>query len=481
MRIPIVRFFLFLLICFSFSYCFAQINSIDYFYEGQCENPDFAALAVLESQRCPLPVPKYERFEDSFSEEHKEYYDWQTCTSRYRILRVLDAASDTLKKEYLEAKEKPVLPYYRHRPMLIFGKHKNGMIQIEGREETGEYFDNSNSWWESGMATQYIEFSTFLADSKEIYALHSIGTPYYNFKNLDRIDTMYYADYLLPRMKFEAEVAGKNFSELLLRLNYKRTPIKTVKIKNNFAALGTIKNVRIDGNSGQSKFYRVSLAIETVIKNDAKINSNTAIYMDKNYLPPDWICTHDDPEAKRPFYFFGDLKDGSLFIDSLVSTRDTFVFGDTLYDISMGIPFEELVSYFLPPDISIEELKFGNCWDDSYYFENLRNGIIPKSLASKPDSLIKAISEIAVKWVSIDNKLKQRRKTFIKENMGYPGDPFLSRFISYKKFRCGKDEWHLPPMTAEEYGQFMEDYYSRPCEHCKAKFTPKKYGVWGVW
>jgi len=26
-----------------------------------------------------------------------------------------------------------------------------------------------------------------------------------------------------------------------------------------------------------------------------------------------------------------------------------------------------------------------------------------------------------------------------------------------------------------------EDYYSRPCEHCKAQFTTKNYGVWSVW
>jgi hypothetical protein len=453
---------------------------MEYLYESRCELPDFAALAVLESQHCPLSVPKYEKLEDTYSKEYKEYME-QTCTSRYRILHILDAASDAFKKEYIEAKEKPVFPYYRHRPMLIFGKHKNGTTQIEGREETREYFEFTNSR-KTEVFLDDIKFSPL--EPSYMYALHSIGTPYYDVKNFDRLDTMFYADYLQPRIKFEAEAAGKNFGELLLRLIYNRTPIKAAKIKNTFAALGTIKNARLAGDSGQPTFYELRLAIETVIKNDAKIDSNAAIYMDKTLLPPDWRCPPEiDDEREKPFYFFGDLKGGNLVIDSLASTRDAFVLGDTIYDISMGIPFEELVSYFLPSNMSLEELKLGNCWDEFSYFSELRDGIIPKPLTSKPDSLIKAVSEIAEKWAFFDNKDKQRLER-IKCTNFFPSTPFFFKF-GYDSFRCRGSSLHLPHIIDADSIVGSRIYisnsyfYPKTCEHCKIQFNPKYYGVWG--
>ena len=114
----LVRLSLFLLAFLGFSYCFAQTNPMEYFYKGLYDKaiPDFAALAVLERQNCPLDI------------ENEE----QICTSRYRIIRILDAKLNVIKKEYIEAKEGPVFPYFRHRPVLIFGKHKDGHLQIEG-------------------------------------------------------------------------------------------------------------------------------------------------------------------------------------------------------------------------------------------------------------------------------------------------------------------------------------------------------------
>ncbi|MDR3000260.1 MAG: hypothetical protein LBU89_03255 [Fibromonadaceae bacterium] len=457
----------FLFICFCFSYCFAQTNPIEYFYEGRCEPPDFAALAVLESQHCPHPIPKYENYKDSRSEEYKRYIE-QSCISRYRILRVLDAASDAFRKkylaeEYLEAKDELVFPYYRHRPMLIFGKHKNGVIQIEGREETREYFSPSNAW-QVKEYSQRGEFLNILARSEEIYSLHSIGTPYYNAKNLDRIDSMFYLDYLLPNMKYEAEAAGKNINELLLRLIHNRTPIKATKIKNDFAALGTVRKVRPVGNSEHAKFYELSLAIETIIKNDSEAKSNIAIYIDKSRLPPDWNYYLPDrrEERRKPFYFFGNLVNGSLVIESLASTRDAFAFGDTIYDISMGISFEELIAYFLPSNISLEELKFGSCWTFLNFAKIRKDG--PYHLASTLDSLRDAITEIAIKWAFFDNKREQRRMWQDKNRYD-----FLGRY-SDVWFRCRKifGIIHIDP-----------HYYSRPCERCKVPFTSEGEGGWG--
>jgi hypothetical protein len=100
---------------------------LDYWYRGYCKDkfPDFAALAVFESQTCS-PIQRND--EDSL------------CVSRYRIIRILDSASDTLKKEYIEVKEYPLLPCFRYRPILIFGEYNNGTIQIKWYEDVREYF-----------------------------------------------------------------------------------------------------------------------------------------------------------------------------------------------------------------------------------------------------------------------------------------------------------------------------------------------------
>jgi hypothetical protein len=41
-----------------------------------------------------------------------------------------------------------------------------------------------------------------------------------------------------------------------------------------------------------------------------------------------------------------------------------FVWGDEIFDISMGLPLEELYTYFLPLNISFEEHELGNHYDD---------------------------------------------------------------------------------------------------------------------
>ncbi|MDR1812852.1 MAG: hypothetical protein LBQ87_08505 [Candidatus Fibromonas sp.] len=440
----------FLLVFFSFTYCLAQINSMEYFNKGRCEEsiPDFAALAVLEKQHCPRPFnhkdPPFNR-----KDPQKE----QICASRYRILSVLYAASDTLKKEYVETKEKPVSPYFQHRPMLIFGKHKNGFLQIEGYEETWNYFV-------FGM-DQNTEFLSIAEESSEIYTFRSIGSPYGNASNLDSIDIAFYNEYLMPRFKYHVEGAGKNFGELLLRLLHNRTPVKAAKIKNNFAALAVIENLYPASNFKQANTYGLSVEIENIFKNDAKIGPNIAIFIDGERLPPSWGCSNSSSRSKRqPFYLLGDLRDGNLVVESLVSTRDAFVFGDTIYDMSMGFPFEELITYFLPSNISLEEFKFGRCWgyagDVTEIFT--RKG---SSLASLPDSLREAIMEIAVKQRDfLDSKHKLIPEMGAKFKWTY-----LDMFPSlYDVFRCRPDGHHATIMI--------------PCA-CREPLFSRNYGVWG--
>jgi len=418
-----MRFFVFFLICFSLPYCFAQTNPMEYFYKGRHEEaiPDFAALAVLERQDCPFNIRNEE----------------QLCTSRYKIIRILNVKSDAVRKEYIEAKEKPMLPYLRHRPILIFGKHRNGHLQIEEYEEMREYFGDSECEGKNCIAKHFL-----LLPSRDlfgsIYAFHSIGTSYYDIKNLDSVDMLYYNEYLMPEIKHRVEVAGKNFDELLLRLTQNRTPIKAAKIKNDFVALGVIKNICDDSNnSKRTNLYELGVAIETVIKNDAKINPNTAIIIDRARLPLGWGCQPLDYYLKEriPFYFFGNLRDGYLVIDSLVSPLDAFVFADTIYDISMGFPFEELVSYFLPSNISLEEFKFGRRW---YYLnfteirDSKRAGKISEPLASMSECLRNDIIEIATKTSDYWDNYRRRPK----EKSEFDWLFSLPILLSEDLFRC---------------------------------------------
>jgi hypothetical protein len=449
---------------FSLSCCFAQTNPTKYLYEGHCEIPDFAALAVLEKQYCPNPVAikNYEYY------EYKEYEN-QICTSRYRIIRILDAAPDMVKKEYIEAKEKPVLFNFRHRPMLIFGKYKNGIIQIEGQEEMSEYFDYFNS---EGFYIEYqnLEFSPLVGHLGEVYSLHSIGTPYYSLKNLDSLDMIYYNEYLMPLYKLHVEAAGKNFGELLLRLTQNREPIKAVKIKNEFAALGAIKNIRLASDSKRANLYELNLVIETIFKNDAKIDSNITIFIDKNRLPTGWGCMPLNSLYKKPFYLFGNSKDGSLLVDSLISTRDKFIFGDTIYDISMGFPFKEMLAYFLPSNISLEEFEFGRSWKHLFAApENsaeIQKGIFSASAASVPECLRKDITNVAIKWEDFFGKNSYRRRILKNGRYNREVKSLLWGFSFLNEFRCRRpDSW---PIKKDEI-----------CVRCHTPFTSNGEGVWG--
>ena len=425
-----------LFLCISF--CFAQIDPMKYFYKNRCEEaiPDFAALAVLEKQNCP----------SNFKREEAED---RACISRYRIIHILDAKFNTLRKEYLEVRERRVSSAFRHRPMLIFGKYNNGIIQIEGYEETREYFDRL-----AGAMEQRFEFLHLLGHSSEIYAFHSIGSPYYRVENLDSIDKIFYEKFLMTEKKLYVKAAEKDFDKLWQRLTQNRTPIKATKIKNSFAALGVIKNMSLASNSKQAKFYELSMAIETIYKNDAKIDSNVTILIDKTHLPPTWSCLPLISLSRTPFYLFGNLKNNNLIIDSLVSTQDAFIFGDTLYDISIGLPFEELISYFLPLNISFEEFKFN---------ERLR---LSKSAIHLPECLRKDAIETNAKWEDFFAK----RQIFLNNVKleRHDVNPFL-----YDKFRCEKPDYdHIPPQSSKDYETEEKS--------CVCRFDLREgEGVWG--
>lgn len=466
-----MRLTFFLFICFNFSFCFAQTNPMKYFYKDRKEEaiPDFAALAVLEKQQCPpefdwgayyITLPLYDKM--------------PICTSRYHIISILDAASDTLRKEYLEVKEKPVLPNYRHRPMLIFGKYnESGTIQIEKYEETREYFDDFTSdefpsYRKICIENQGLEFISLLRPLSEIYFLHSIGTPYYNFKNLDSIDMIFFNDFFIPKVKIELEAAGKEpdeFYKLWLRLALNRTSIKASKIKNGFVSLGAIISARHTDDSKRVNFYELNLAIETVIKNDAKIDSNIVIFIDRELLPPSWNYEQLlNSMCKSPFYFFGSLKGGSLIIDSLVSTRDAFVFGDMIYDISMGLPFMELVKYFLPSNISIDEFV-GVPW------RYILNEMIPKW------KMFDYNRKQVYSKVRIDRKIESLFFTFFSmDNL------FRCRRIALPEDRIYSPQKESPKEKSSEF-PWLEDWHgesslmrSRSCHMLDLK---KDEGVWG--
>jgi hypothetical protein len=389
-----MRFILFILLCFSFSYCFHPVLTRKTLC-GKKNIPDFAALVVLESQSCPFPFPM-DRTDIEFYRKHSKY-EKQICTSRYRVIQVLHTVSDTIKKEYFEVKDNPVYPHFRHRPILISGRYKNGIIKIELYKETRDFFLFSNLYFKYNSFSPYIYFH-----EAEIYAIHSIGTPYYDAKNFDSVDMKFYDEFLIPNLKFRLRNSGKDLNELWQRLNQNRIPIKATKIKNDFAALGTIKAIHPINDINQTKLYELNVEMKMVFKNDTKIDSNITILIDKERLPLNWSCLPLSFLYGINFYFFGDLKNGNLVIESLDSMQDTFVFGDTIYDVSMGLSFDELLSYFLPLKISLEEFKFGMSVE--YDLDRLQEGVIPKSMVFVSECLIGDIKKMAIKLLNFTDE-----------------------------------------------------------------------------
>jgi hypothetical protein len=421
-------------IFFGFTYCFAQKGRMDYLYKGRCKesHPGFAAIAVFENQSC-RPAPMDSKSDSGYWQSRLD--NAAVCISRYRIIRVLDSAADTLKKEYLEVKERPVLPHFRHRPILIFGNYKNGMLQIEKYEEMKEYFEGSNtlkdmlqsSNFKLRLITEYAGLSTDLHEH-DFYAFHSIGTPYYDVNAQDDIDKLYYNNYLVPNMKRSVESVGNDFSKLWQRITQKRTKVKASEITNDFAALVAINSMRPAVDPKRAGACSLEVAIETVTKNKANISAGISIYKDGGCPPL--------IDMFRPLYLFGDLQGDGLVVKSLVPAWDAFVIGDTVYDISMGFPFEEYLSYFLPQKLSIKEkilteFLIRTSIDRSQW--KLPSGIA-SAIRSLPKAEMSSIEDAARRRDhfsdSLYAKVKPRPRSDAEKlfEAGGPMAPFLSTF-----------------------------------------------------
>jgi hypothetical protein len=402
---------------------------LDYWYHGYCKDmfPDFAALAVFEDQSCPQVQKKNG---DSL------------CVSRYRIIRVLDAASDTLRKEHITVKEKSLLPQFRYRPILIFGKYTNGTIQIKGYEDVREYFSPFINWWELSWINDDLsdfghedlnrvtDFGSTDLTQYDIYAFHSIGTPYYNANTLDSMERMYYNEYLIPAIKIRLENAGKDFNKLWRCLTQNRTKVKAAPIKNDFAALGAIKNMRVVENFQQTKMCVLDIVLETIIKNKTNVSPNIT------------MCKYGDCPSINTMlkqqYLFGDFKRNIMVIDTFIPTNDIFVFGDTIYNISMGFPFVEFLEYFLPSDLSVVEEESAH-----YFRPKYMNNILPQEIRSVNESLPEEQKKFIEAAILKENRLmpdlrkKQEVRWYPPKNKVY-AQQFGYRAVirEFNRYRC---------------------------------------------
>jgi hypothetical protein len=403
---------------------------LDYWYRGYCKDkfPDFAALAVFESQSCP---PIQENGEDSL------------CISRYRVIRVLDSVSDTLKKEYIEVKEYPLLPCFLYRPILIFGEYNNGAIQVKWYEDVREYFFpliqqdilfGSHRFFARGSITVADIAGVWDAAYHipyNLYSLHSMGTQYYNTDTIGGIEKKYYSEYLIPEAKFIMGNRGKDFDKLRLRLTQNRTKIKATPIKNDFVELGMIKNMHTAKDSKQKKMCALDIMPETIIKSRIDVDSTIT------------ICKYGDcpslTSMLTPQYFFGDIKTGNIVIENIVSPLDVFVFGDTVYDISMGLPFDEFLTYFLPSSLSLDDYILGFYFDSRWIDENVGEEII-SIVKSEPEQK-KRVDAAIIKYGLVrsdflrkqpEQEIDLRRRAFERQ-FGYWA---VAR--NFNKYRCRK-------------------------------------------
>jgi hypothetical protein len=405
---------------------------LDYWYRGYCKDKfsDFAALAVFENQSCP---------------QAQNNGGDSLCVSRYRIIRVLDAASDTLKKKYINVKEWQLLPQFRYRPLLIFGNYRNGDINIKGYEDVREYFFPLTQKGEygpfrwmmydpDGIGQNNIKRVTDIQYSRftqyDIYSLYSIGTPYYNANTLDSMERMYYNEYLIPEIKLELKRVGKDFNKLWRRLTQNRTTVKTTPIKNDFAALGMIKNMRVAKDSKQNKLCVLDIGMETIIKNKTNIDSSVT------------ICKYGDCPSLtsmiKPLYLLGDFKNYRMVIDSLISTDDAFIFGDTIYDISMGFPFDEFLSYFLPSNLSVDDYTLYYYFSDSEFMTVSMTPEIISVMESQPEQRKRIEAAILNGGLAY-----QSASVGLREPKVHPDDKKLEQLFGYwtvirkfKKYRC---------------------------------------------
>jgi hypothetical protein len=413
---------------------------MDYWYHGYCKDkfPDFVALAVFESQSCP---PVQGSNGDSL------------CVSRYLVISVLGSASDTLKKEYIEVKEYPLLPCFRYRPMLIFGNYNNGTIQIKGYEDVREYFfpiirqgvlsvnhSIGHDILQFVAHTEYNGFSLY-----DLYSLHSIGTPYYNADAIDSMERKYYNEYLIPEVKFSMGYFGKDINKLLRRLTQNRTKVKAIPIKNNFAVLGMIKNMCAIKDSRQKKKCILDIVPETIIKTRTNMDSSIIIYKYGDCPSLTSMMT--------PMYFLGNFKSDSIVIEKIISPLDAFVFEDTIYEISMGFPFDEFLTYFIPLKLSVDDYVLNFYFEDSEYMSASMREEIISVVKSQPEQK-KRIDAAIIKFKLAGDSLKRNDSLksidFVRERQEQYREIDIRRRVfrehfgrdaeirNFKKYRCRK-------------------------------------------
>lgn len=317
-------------------------------------------------QRCSMRRQTkniFECFEETIETLNKIVNDTTICISRHRIISYLHSASDSLKRNYLEVEEKMIGVWNQNRPILICGSYENGQVVIGGYEELIQYAPIRGLQLDIRMILNYIGnlFSYHRLFWQHYYAFHSIGTPYYNVDALDSIKLIYHNEYLIPAVRKTVEAAGNDFDSLWRRLHQNRTAVTAAKIENDFAVLAGIRGMRPVLNSDQTNICELDVTIQEVSFN------KDSVYFGPMGVPPrslrvkmykDGECPHLS-NLVRPLYLFGNFNDALPFIDSFVSPWSAFVFGDTVYDISMGFPFEEFLTYFLPPSLSFEEILLG--------------------------------------------------------------------------------------------------------------------------
>jgi hypothetical protein len=152
-----------------------------------------------------------------------------------------------------------------------------------------------------------------------------------------------------------------------------------------------------------------------------------------------------------PQYFLGDIKNEGIVIEKIVSPLDAFVFGDTIYDISMGFPFDEFLTYFIPLNLSVDDYILNLYFEDSDFTLAFIRKEIMSVVESQPEQK-KRIDDAIIRFNLAADSLRRgdslngidASREFFEQKRGIElrrkifEKPFGSKAITgnFNKYRC---------------------------------------------
>lgn len=331
--------------------------------------------------------------------------DKENCET---VVKVLYLIKDSLKSHKFgdEIRISKCLKEYEYNyPMYMFADYEKKKLRTPVFFDTKEYIVTPKAIFplERGGFLKYDHIVPICNLPKHylrfaLAPIHSFYTPYFNPLKNHRVfvDSLYYLieDYFAAIGKNNRE---KN--DFLKKLAQNRKVVTHNQTNAKYIALGFIRRMeQIEEN--EESYCRINFAPNFIFRDGKKhYNSKgTEEFSLEANIRANGYRWHFRASGGNPVfdvlakkkgscflatktylqdYIFGSYEEGLLVIDSTLSSWDYFYHDGDLVDLTMGYPFDDFISNFLPKELSLEDLTLNRIVD---FFQFLYKELSPDQI-----------------------------------------------------------------------------------------------------